>query len=101
MADIAGSYSNHAYYPYADYTVSYGITARTATTITYKITVSYSITQDSGYGYGYDIQANYSIGGKTGSFQLKSITGALSGSANVTITCNTDASGGTLYAKIY
>lgn len=101
MADLAGSYSNHSSYPWADYTVSYSQTGRSASTVSYKVTVSYDITHDSGYGYGFDIYANYSIGGQSGSIKIKDTWGALSGSASFNITCSTNSSGGTLYAKVY
>lgn len=99
MADIAGLYkSNQSYNPKIDYNVSYSQTGRNATSVTYSFTVSFSRLNGS---YGYDIQINYNVGGKTGKHQILGTNNASTGSVSWSVTCSTDAAGGTIAAQIW
>ena len=100
MADIAGLYkSNQSYNPKIDYNVSYKETGRTVSNVTYEFTVTYNRLNGS---YGYDVQINYNIGGATGNRELKANNdwGSWS-SVTWSVTCSTNAAGGTVSAKIY
>lgn len=100
MANIVGTYaSNQSYNPKFNYSVNYWQTGRTATSVTYTFSVSFSRLNGS---YLYDIYVNYSIGGQSGNVLLKANNdGSASGSTSFSVTCSTNASGGTLYARIY
>jgi len=100
MADIAGLYkSNQSYNPKIDYNVSYSETGRNGSSVTYSFTVSFNRLNGS---YGFDIMINYSIGGQSGNRTLKANNDwSASGSTSWSVTCSTDAAGGTLGARIY
>lgn len=99
MANIAGTYySNQSYNPKFTYSISYSQTGRSATAVSYNFNVSF--TKQNGW-YGYDIIINWNIGGATGSKQIKSTSDVSSGSTSFSVTCSTNAAGGTLGAKIW
>lgn len=100
MADIAGTYySNQSYNPKINYSVSYSQTGRSGSSVSYRVTVSYARQNGS---YGYDVNVSYSIGGKSGNVTLKANNDwSASTSCTFNVTCSTNASGGSLYARIY
>ena len=103
MANLSGTYTSPYTSPTFKYDISYRETGRTSSTVTYSVTVSAYMTSSQSW-FGYSLNCYMNVGGKQELIFAKGTTrwnGTTKHTYTKSVTCNTNASSGTVSARVW